>query len=216
VLAAILTVVAYDMSDWRTFTAELRAPKSDVAVLLVTFALTVLADLTVAIEVGIVLAAFLFMRRMAEVTQVVVYRGEGERLDDDGENDPDGVARRSIPKGVEVYEIDGPFFFGAAETFKARWPGGQPAWILIVRLRHVPAIDSTGLHALADLHGVAAGPDRAPPVRRPCPAARCHGAPRPARRPRRRSPVRHARRGARHRPRRARRRGRGAACLSAP
>jgi len=152
VLAAILTVVAWHMSDWRTFAAELRAPRSDVAVLLVTFALTVLVDLTVAIEVGIVLAAFLFMRRMAEVTQVVVYRGESEGLEDEGEDDPEGVDRRRIPRGVEVYEIDGPFFFGAAETFKSTLArvAGRPK-VLILRLRHVPAIDSTGLHALEDL-----------------------------------------------------------------
>jgi SulP family sulfate permease len=153
VLAAILTVVAYDMSDWRTFVAELRAPKSDVAVLLVTFTLTVLVDLTVAIEVGIVLAAFLFMRRMAEVTQVNVYRAEApDGLDDEGENDPDRVGLRRIPKGVEVYEIDGPFFFGAAETFKTTLArvADRPK-VLILRLRHVPAIDSTGLRALEDL-----------------------------------------------------------------
>jgi SulP family sulfate permease len=153
VLAAILTMVAYHMSDWRTFVSELRAPKSDVAVLLATFLLTVLVDLTVAIEVGVVLATFLFMRRMAEVTQVNVFRGaalEGE--EDDGEDDPESVLKRKIPKGVEVYEIDGPFFFGAAETFKSTLArvAARPK-VLIVRLRHVPAIDSTGLHALEDL-----------------------------------------------------------------
>ena len=153
VLAAILTVVAYHMSDWRTFVSELRAPKSDVVVLLVTFVLTVLVDLTVAIEVGVVLATFLFMRRMAEVTQVSVTSGSAvDGLDDEGENDPESVRRRKVPKGVEVYEIDGPFFFGAAETFKSTLArvAARPK-VLIVRLRHVPAIDSTGLHALDDL-----------------------------------------------------------------
>ena len=153
VLAAILTVVAYHMCDWRTFVAELRAPKSDVAVLLATFVLTVLVDLTVAIEVGVVLATFLFMRRMAEVTQVNVFRGaEFEGQDDEGEDDPGSVLRHQIPRGVEVYEIDGPFFFGAAETFKSTLArvAARPK-VLIVRLRHVPAIDSTGLHALEDL-----------------------------------------------------------------
>jgi sulfate permease, SulP family len=154
VLAGILTMVAYHMSDWRTFVAELRAPKSDVAVLLATFFLTVLVDLTVAIEVGVVLATFLFMRRMSEVTRVNVYRGgvdEGLE-EDDGEHDADGVASRIVPRGVEVYEIDGPFFFGAAETFKSTLArvAARPR-VLIVRLRHVPAIDSTGLHALEDL-----------------------------------------------------------------
>ena len=151
-LAAILVVVAYHMSEWRTFRTELRSPKSDVAVLLTTFFLTVLVDLTVAIEVGIVLAALLFMRRMAEVTNVSVITRE---LDDEGDlysTDANAVRRRAIPKGVEVYEINGPFFFGAAEQFKdtlgrvARKPK-----VLIIRMRNVPAIDSTGIRALADV-----------------------------------------------------------------
>jgi SulP family sulfate permease len=155
VLAAILTMVAYHMSDWRTFLGELRAPKSDVAVLLATFVLTILVDLTVAIEVGVVLATFLFMRRMSEVTRVNVYRGgaiEGLDEDEEGERDPGSVTLRDVPHGVEVYEIDGPFFFGAAETFKSTLArvAARPQ-VLIVRLRHVPAIDSTGLHALEDL-----------------------------------------------------------------
>jgi SulP family sulfate permease len=151
-LAAILVVVAYHMSEWRTFRTELRSPKSDVAVLLTTFFLTVLVDLTVAIEVGIVLAALLFMRRMAEVTNVSMITRE---LDDEGDlysTDANAVRRRAIPKGVEVYEINGPFFFGAAEQFKdtlgriARKPK-----VLIIRMRNVPAIDSTGIRALADV-----------------------------------------------------------------
>jgi SulP family sulfate permease len=152
-LAAILVVVAYHMSEWRAFRAELTAPKSDVLVLLITFSLTVLVDLTVAIEIGMVLAAFLFMRRMAEVTNVKLVRLEEE--DDPGDlydTDPNGVRRRVVPGEVEIYEINGPFFFGAAETFKntlsqiARKPK-----VLIIRLRNVPAIDSTGMHALKDL-----------------------------------------------------------------
>ena len=151
-LAAILVVVAYHMSEWRTFRTELRSPKSDVAVLLTTFVLTVLVDLTVAIEVGIVLAALLFMRRMAEVTNVSVITRE---LDDEGDlyaTDSNAVRRRVIPNRVEVYEINGPFFFGAAEQFKdtlgrvARKPK-----VLIIRMRNVPAIDSTGIRALADV-----------------------------------------------------------------
>ncbi|HYU88938.1 MAG TPA: sulfate permease [Gemmatimonadales bacterium] len=151
-LAGILVVVAYSMSEWRTFLAEFRAPKSDVAVLLTTFLLTVLWDLTVAIEVGMVLAAFLFMRRMAEVTNISVLTHELQDPKDDFENDPNAVRRRVVPPGVEVYEITGPFFFGAAETFKERL--GRIAVrpkVLILRMRHVPAIDSTGLHALRDL-----------------------------------------------------------------
>lgn len=152
VLAGILVVVSYRMSEWRTFRAELRAPKSDVAVLLATFLLTVLVDLTVAIEVGMVLAAFLFMRRMAEVTNISVLTHEFVDPADDFETDPNAVRRRVVPPKVEVYEITGPFFFGAAELFKDRLGrvAGRPA-VLILRLRHVPAIDSTGLNMLRDL-----------------------------------------------------------------
>ena len=151
-LAGILVVVAYGMSEWRTFVAEFRAPKSDVAVLLTTFLLTVLWDLTVAIEVGMVLAAFLFMRRMAEVTNISVLTHELRDPQDDFENDPNAVRRRVVPAGVEVYEITGPFFFGAAEMFRDRLGGiAVRPKVLILRMRHVPAIDSTGLHALRDL-----------------------------------------------------------------
>jgi SulP family sulfate permease len=151
-LAAILVVVSYHMSEWRTFRSELTAPKSDVAVLLTTFFLTVLVDLTVAIEVGMVLAAFLFMRRMAEVTNVSIVTRELADGDDDEEDDPNSVRRREVPRGVEVFEINGPFFFGAAEQFKDTL--GQIAKkprVLIIRMRDVPAIDSTGLHALHEL-----------------------------------------------------------------
>jgi sulfate permease, SulP family len=150
-LAAILVVVAYHMSEWRTFRSELTAPKSDVAVLLTTFLLTVVVDLTVAIEVGMVLAAFLFMRRMAEVTNVSMVTRELADGDED-ENDPNAIRQRVVPTGVEVFEISGPFFFGAAEQFKdtlnqvARKPK-----VIIIRMRDVPAIDSTGLHILHEL-----------------------------------------------------------------
>ena len=149
-LSAILLVVAYHMSEWRTFRAELRAPKGDVAVLLAVFALTVLVDLTVAIQVGMVLASFLFMQRMAEVTNVTaVTRALRESAGDDSDDAPD---RRRIPDGVEVFEISGAFFFGAAETFKetlgtiARKPK-----VLIVRMRDVSLLDSTGIRALRDV-----------------------------------------------------------------
>lgn len=152
-LAAILVVVAYHMSEWRTVRAEFRAPLSDLTVLLITFALTVAVDLTVAIEVGMVLSAFLFMRRMAEVTNVSALTQEfGEEAGDSYTTDPNALSRRVVPKGVEVYEINGPFFFGAAETFKEHFSTleGRPK-VLIIRMRHVPAIDSTGLHALSGL-----------------------------------------------------------------
>ena len=147
-LAGILLVVAYQMSEWRVFRAELTSPRSDVIVLVATFGLTVLVDLTVAIEVGMVLAAFLFMRRMASLTNVSAVTGE--LLDDEGSDDLG--AGSTIPRGVEVYEINGPFFFGAAETFKDTLAlvAGKPK-VLILRMRRVPVIDATGLHALTDV-----------------------------------------------------------------
>jgi sulfate permease, SulP family len=150
VLGAILLVVAYNMSEWHGFKALLSAPKSDVAVLLITFGLTVLIDLTVAIEVGMVLAAFLFMRRMAEVTNVsVIAREFAENVD---ENDPNSARTRHVPRGVVVYEINGPFFFGAAETFKDTLGRTmKKPRVLILRMRNVPAIDATGMHALRDV-----------------------------------------------------------------
>ncbi|HET7459081.1 MAG TPA: sulfate permease [Gemmatimonadaceae bacterium] len=151
-LAGILVLVAYQMSEWRVFRAELRATKSDAAVLLATFFLTVFIDLTVAIAVGMVLASFLFMRRMAEVTDVrFVTREIGDGAEED-RNDPNGLRRRRVPRGVEVFEIDGPFFFGAAEKFKEVF--GQIARkpeVLIIRMRNVPAMDSSGLHVLEEV-----------------------------------------------------------------
>jgi SulP family sulfate permease len=151
-LAAILVVVSYHMSEWRTFRAELRSPKSDVAVLLTTFCLTVLVDLTIAIEVGMVLAAFLFMRRMAEVTNISAFKREMEDDSDVDDADANAASRRAIPRGVEIYEINGPFFFGAAETFKDTLAriSGKPK-VLILRMRHVLSLDSTGMHALKDV-----------------------------------------------------------------
>jgi SulP family sulfate permease len=150
-LAAILVIVAYNMSEWRTFVSELSAPKSDVLVLVTTFLLTVLVDLTVAIEVGMVAAAFLFMHRMAQVTNVSAVTIELED-GDDSYGDANSVMRREVPAGVEVFEINGPFFFGAAETFKDTIGriSGKPK-VLIIRLRNVPSIDSTAMHALKDV-----------------------------------------------------------------
>jgi sulfate permease, SulP family len=150
VLAAILVIVAYHMSEWRTFRGELRSPGSDVLVLVATFLLTVLVDLTVALQVGMVLAAFLFMRRMAEVTNVsIVTREIQDRAD---EADPNASARRDVPDGVLVYEVNGPFFFGAADRFRDTLGqvGRQPK-VMIVRMRNVPAMDSTGLRALTEV-----------------------------------------------------------------
>src|SRR5690242_4674262 len=147
-LAGILLVVSYQMSEWRVFRAELTSPRSDVVVLVATFGLTVLVDLTVAIEVGMVLAAFLFMRRMAALTNVGAVTGEA--LDEEG-SDELGTGP-ALPAGVDVYEINGPFFFGAAETFKDTLArvAGKPK-VLILRMRRVPVLDATGLHALTDV-----------------------------------------------------------------
>ena len=151
-LAGILVVVAYHMSEWRTFRTLLSSPRSDILVLLVTFLLTVFIDLTVAIEVGMVLAAFLFMKQMAEVTNVTMITRE--LADENGASDDEsgGLLRRQVPPGVEVYEIDGPFFFGAAEAFRnALGQVARKPRVLIIRMRHVPAMDATGLHVLGAL-----------------------------------------------------------------
>jgi SulP family sulfate permease len=151
-LSAILVVVSYHMSEWRTFRSELRAPQSDVIVLLATFLLTVFVDLTVAIEVGMVLAAGLFVRRMVEVTNVSVMTTDVDDPGDRYSTDRDAAHLRDVPDSVEIFEINGPFFFGAAEAFKEAigHVGGRPK-VLIVRMRDVPAIDSTGMHALRDV-----------------------------------------------------------------
>ena len=150
-LGAILVMVAYNMSEWRTFRSELRAPKSDVIILVTTFLLTVIVDLTVAIEVGMVLSAFLFMRRMAEVTNVTMITREladGSSIDDE---DAAALARQ-LPKRVVLYEINGPLFFGAAERFRSVLGEiSQTPRVMVVRMRHVPAMDSTGIHALREL-----------------------------------------------------------------
>jgi len=147
VLAAILVVVAYNMSEWRTFKSLLRTTKSDIIVLLATFILTVVIDLTVAIEVGMVLAAFLFMRRMAMVTNVNVITREMEDVEM-----PVELSKLSIPENVQIFEINGPFFFGAAETFTQTIASvGKFPRVLIVRMRNVPAIDATGMKVLSDI-----------------------------------------------------------------
>jgi SulP family sulfate permease len=150
-LAAIVLWVAYRMAEWRVFKNELSAPKSDAIVMVATFLLTVLVDLTTGIGVGMVLAAFLFMKRMAEVTNVTLVSREIQ--DTSPSVDHSGaIYRRKVPPGVEVYEINGPFFFGAAEKFKDTLSEvSRKPKVLIVRMRHVPAIDSTAMHALRDL-----------------------------------------------------------------
>ena len=149
-LAAILVVVAYHMSEWHSFLAMLKSPKSDVAVLVTTFLLTVIVDLTVAIQVGILLAVFLFMRRMAMVTNVGVITRE--LVDEEEEaDDPNAINKREVPVGVEVYEINGPFFFGASYKFlEAMQAVGKSPRVRIIRLRNVPTVDATGIHILKE------------------------------------------------------------------
>lgn len=149
-LAGVLVVVAYNMSEWRTFKGLLKGQKSDVAVLLITFFLTVIFDLTIAIEVGIILAIILFMKRINEATNVSVIKDVLD-LSDEGElANNDSVL--SLPKGVEVYEIDGPFFFGIANKFEESMRIiGDKSKVRIIRMRNVPFIDSTGLHNLESL-----------------------------------------------------------------
>jgi SulP family sulfate permease len=155
-LAAILVVVAYNMSEWRTFRSEiLTAPRSDSAVMVTTFLLTVVVDLTVALAVGMVLASFLFMKRMAEVSNVQAISREmleEEELEEEGSEEAMQKWRGRLPRGVEVYDINGPFFFGAAETFGEylRQVSSKPKSI-VLDLEGVPAMDSTGLRALTAL-----------------------------------------------------------------
>lgn len=144
-LAGVLVVVSYNMSEWRSVRSLMHNPKSDVVVLLVTMILTVIFDLTIAIEVGLVLAIILFMRRVMESTSINVVRDQLE-VHHDGERHDQEI---SIPKGVEVYEIEGPFFFGIANKFdEAMRRVGGSSKIRIVRMRKVSFIDSTGIHNL--------------------------------------------------------------------
>jgi SulP family sulfate permease len=146
-LAGILLLVSYRMIEWRVFRAELRASRSDAAVLVTVFTLTLLVDLTVGIGVGVVLASLLFVRRMASMTEIRPLTSMS-----DAEGDEDMLPGDAIPPGVEVYEIAGPFFFGAADQFKDTLAAiSQKPKVLIVRMRTVPFIDSTGLHVLRDL-----------------------------------------------------------------
>lgn len=150
-LAGILVVVAYNMSEWHSFLSVTKGPRSDVAVLLITFFLTVIVDLTVAIEIGMVLAAFLFMRNMTKSSNVNILTSEMNKEDAGEEIEP--ISNYSIPHGVEVFEINGPLFFGAAYKFKDAMKFIEKApKVLIVRMRRVPIIDATGIRMLEDLH----------------------------------------------------------------
>jgi SulP family sulfate permease len=152
-LAGILVVVAYNMSEHETFLGLLRGPKSDIAILVITFGLTVLVDLTVAIEIGIVLSSFLFMRNMMKLSNVAIMRQEMNDKEIGESYDQRASEMKSLPKGVEVFEIEGPFFFGAAYKFKdALKVIETPPKVLIVIMAHVPFIDASGIHAIKEVH----------------------------------------------------------------
>lgn len=146
-LAAVLLVVSYNMSGWRTVVGIFKAPKSDISVLLVTFFLTVIFDLTIAIEIGLLLAVVLFLRRVMENTEIKVY---SEQLDIAEGTESNAHEVLDVAKGVEVYEIDGPFFFGVATKFDElmRSSMAHKPIVRIIRMRKVPFIDSTGIHNL--------------------------------------------------------------------
>ncbi len=152
VLAGVLVIVSYNMSGWRSIVGILRGPRADIAVMVVTFALTVLLDLTVAIEIGLLLAMLIFMRRMIESVHIKVSE---DTLHLDLEEQKHHTLQHeciNIPKGVEVYEIEGPFFFGIANQFEeAVTAVGRTSRVRIVRMRFVSFMDSTGLHNLTNL-----------------------------------------------------------------
>ena len=150
-LAGVLVVVSYGMSGWRSFLMLTKNPKSDVSVLLITFFLTIIFDLTVAIEVGLIIACLLFMKRMAETTDVKAILDE---IDPNDETDLklENNEHLLIPKGVEVYEINGPYFFGAGNKFEEVMAAfGDRPKVRIIRMRKVPFVDSTGIHNLTNL-----------------------------------------------------------------
>jgi len=152
-LAGVLVIVAYGMSGWRSFFSILKNPKSDVIVLWVTFLLTVIFDLTIAIEVGLICACLLFMRRMAETTDVKVISDEINPAEEDSDFQLGNLEHLTIPEGVEVYEINGPYFFGAGNKFEEIMGAlghGRPK-VRIIRMRKVPFVDSTGIHNLTNL-----------------------------------------------------------------
>lgn len=146
-LAAVLIVVSYNMSGWRTIIGIFKSPKSDISVLIVTFLLTVIFDLTIAIEIGLLLAVVLFLRRVMENTQIKVY---SEQLDVAEGTEATTHEVLDVAKGIEIYEIDGPFFFGVATKFDElmRTSMANKPLVRIIRMRKVPFIDSTGLHNL--------------------------------------------------------------------
>ena len=150
-LAGVLVVVAYGMCGWRSFVTLLKNPKSDITVLVITFLLTIIFDLTIAIEVGLIIACLLFMRRMAETTDVKVVLDEIDPYEDT-DLEHENNEHLAIPKGVEVYEINGPYFFGAGNRFEEIMANmGERPKVRIIRMRKVPFVDSTGIHNLSNM-----------------------------------------------------------------
>jgi sulfate permease, SulP family len=150
-LAGILIIVAYNMSEWQHFLSVLKGPRSDMTILLTTFFLTVLVDLTVAIEIGMILASFLFMRNMIKFSDVSIITRDFEGKENG--NDKESLDNYTIPKNVEVFEITGPLFFGAAYKFKdAMRFIEKPPKVLIIRMRKVPIIDATGIKIIKEVH----------------------------------------------------------------
>lgn len=154
VLAAILVLVAWNMADIDHFRRLLTAPKSDVVVLLASFCLTVFTDLTIAVGSGMALASLLFIKRISSMTNVEMLQDEVSQADEFSElNDPNSVTRRDVPPGVQVYEINGPLFFGAADLLKDVFREvPRDAQVFILRLRRVSVADASGLHALEEFH----------------------------------------------------------------
>ena len=152
-LAGVLVIVSYNMSGWRSFLSIMKNPKSDVIVLWVTFLLTVIFDLTIAIEVGLICACLLFMRRMAETTDVRVISDEINPDEEESDFLMGNLEHLTIPEGVEVYEINGPYFFGAGNKFEEIMSAlrHQRPKVRIIRMRKVPFVDSTGIHNLTNL-----------------------------------------------------------------
>ena len=152
-LAGVLVIVSYNMSGWRSFLSIMKNPKSDVIVLWVTFLLTVIFDLTIAIEVGLLCACLLFMRRMAETTDVKVISDEINPAEEDSDFQLGNLEHLTIPEGVEVYEINGPYFFGAGNRFEEIMGAlhHKRPRVRIIRMRKVPFVDSTGIHNLTNL-----------------------------------------------------------------
>ena len=150
-LAGVLVVVSYGMCGWRSFLELMKNPKSDVTVLLITFFLTIIFDLTIAIEVGLIIACLLFMKRMSETTDVKAITEEID-LNQDAEFSTGNLDHLIIPQGVEVYEINGPYFFGAGNKFEEIMTSfGDRPKVRIIRMRKVPFVDSTGIHNLTNL-----------------------------------------------------------------